>query len=149
MTGAESLIRAAWAHGLLAADEAITSHSCLECDELAEYFGGTTWAEHTDVNALREHAVALSLFTSSAFCHFLPAFLLASLADPAGADIIVDNVCFAFTPSPEVETRALERLRVLTPAQREALGEWFNELLSRGLFDRAEVESAKQFLGRT
>lgn len=64
---------------------------------VAAYFCGRTWREH-EVAALRYHSVGLSFFTAEAFCYYLPAYMLAVLADPEAADVIYDSILFHLSP---------------------------------------------------
>jgi len=43
---------AAWSDSPVPVITEITTHRCLECDEIAEYFGGRPWAQFTNVRRM-------------------------------------------------------------------------------------------------
>lgn len=95
---ARELIESAFAGVSYPGDERITDHKgCLECQEIAAYFRGTSWRDHT-IEKLWEHRTALSLFTSEAFHYFLPAFMLGTLGHPREADEIPQSISYQFVP---------------------------------------------------
>ena len=85
------------------------------------YFSGKPWSG-LDVNSLRYHEDAMVMFTPHAHQYYLPAFMVASLSDPAGADVIPDNIIFHL--SRYTEGFWWERVRVLTPLQCEVVAEF-------------------------
>src|SRR5690348_8846814 len=71
---------------------------------------------------LRYHAMALYMFTAEAHRYYLPAFMKATLEDPEAADVIPKNILFHFA---EFENAFWsERVRVLSPLQREVVGDF-------------------------
>jgi hypothetical protein len=87
-----------------------------------EYFEGKTWQECRNVRELRENEAALCYFTSEAFRYFLPAFMIAYVVDPDGADIIEEGIVTCFDPSnPRLEACARERAQLLSDSERKAV----------------------------
>ncbi len=135
----EALIEQAFALVPYPSSERLTTHRCLECDEIDQYFRGTTWPSHS-VEELRLHAAALSLFTPEAFRYFLPAFMLATLQDPDRADVIPDSIAFHLAAGSNSDPAWVrERLVLLSSDQRDAVRAFFTELVSRGVLEAEEV----------
>jgi hypothetical protein len=116
-------------------DTRITSHGCPECDEIAEYFRGTTWRGHS-VDLLRYHSAALSLFTSEAYHYFLPAFMPATLDDAEAADLIPHSIVCDFTRPSEADLQPHfdRRLALFTPEQSRAVIGFLGYLAEIGEF---------------
>ena len=87
-------------------------------EDVSDYFRGRSWRGHA-VKDLRYHSVALSYFTPQAFRYFLPAFMLASIEDPEGADIIPQGIVYHLaTPD---DPHQWERISQFTVAELEAI----------------------------
>lgn len=56
-----------------------------------EHFRFTKWEDHS-VEQLRQHSSSLCFFSNAAFRYFLPAYMIAELDDPRGADIIGESI---------------------------------------------------------
>jgi hypothetical protein len=94
----------------------------MDDEGIVAYFRGRTWRGHR-VKDLREHEVALSLFTDKAFRYWLPAFMLGELEDPETADVIAEGIAFHFS---EAEGRD-SKLRQFAPDELEAIAAFFDE----------------------
>lgn len=77
---------AAWTGVAIPARSDITSHRCPECDDIADFFEGKSWEDLVDIEALRFHFEALTLFASPAFHYYLPAFM--QLFSPAQLRVV-------------------------------------------------------------
>ena len=110
----QKMIEEAFADVRYPGHDDITKCRCPECKEIAEYFRGTTWKGHT-VKLLRYHESALSLFTSSAFHYWVPAFMLAVIEDPEEADVIADNLKYRLS---RMEVHARDGHSLLSPEQQ-------------------------------
>ncbi len=95
-------------------------YHCAECRRIAEHFKQTTWTGHS-LEDLRNHHVALSLFTPEAFHYFLPAFMLVSLSGYEKGDVIPDAIRFHFEYSQEMKGHFAVRMSKFSPAQRKAI----------------------------
>jgi len=115
----------------------ITTHKCSECDEIADYFGGTVWYDLTDINALRYHEVALALFAPEAFHYYLPAFMRATLRDPSGADVIPEGIMSSLEL--ELNSRSL-RLELFTAEQRRVVAQFLRALPELQVAETDDVE---------
>jgi len=92
------------------------------------HFGRTDWRDH-DVTGLREHDSSLGFFTPPAFRYYLPAFLIASIRDPDGADVIPERIISELERAISSDA---ERLRAFTSREREALSvfvEWWRDFI--------------------
>lgn len=134
----EERLAAAWADVDVPRDDDITDHICEECDEIARYFGARPWQNFTDVQELRLHSEALTLFSRTAFHYYLPAFMRATLRDPVTADAIPDGIMFCFEC--ELGAASRDRLSLFSTAQLDVVGE-FMEILAR-----QEIEDADDAL---
>lgn len=100
---------------------------CFECVEMAAFFRGKKWQELTAVELRREGSTD-SLFTTPAYCYFLPAYLTAAIRDPEQADVCVDHLGFRFGPKNDdvfEQARLSQILAELTPAERAAVLAYF------------------------
>ena len=102
-----------------------TSGYHLECDEIAAAFRGRPW-QGLSVHVLKANYSALYFFTPRAYGFYLPAFLIASIVSPEGADIIPEAVCHSLTPpgdgASQEEVRSFAgRMEEFTDEQRQAI----------------------------
>lgn len=104
-------------------------YNCAECRRIAAFFKGKTWSGHT-LEELRQHHVALSLFTPEAFQYFLPAFMLVSMAGYEKGDVIPDAIRFHFDYSAEMQGHFAVRMSKFTMDQRYAIIDYL-ELMER------------------
>lgn len=109
-----------------------------ECEEIAQYFRGTTWQGHTARN-LRKHAPALSFFTPAAYRYWLPAFMLAEIDDPETADIIAEGIAYDFTESSPRDARIVQ----FTQEELRAVAAFFDECARRYGDSRMFSQAAK------
>ncbi len=125
MTFDERLL-VAWSGIQAPTADKITEHGCLECDEIAEYFGGRSWQQFTNVTELRDHSAALALFSNEAFHYYLPAFMSATIKYAVAADLISDSIYFSFRC--EFGQAARGRLELFNQSQRNAVAEFLEML---------------------
>lgn len=111
----------------------ITDHRCLECDEIAEYFGGRSWQQFTNVKELRYHSDALALFSKEAFHYYLPAFMTATVEDAVAADVIRDGISLSFIC--EFGQAARGRLELFNQSQRNVVAEFLETLCAGNAAD--------------
>jgi hypothetical protein len=107
------------------------------------FFAGKRWNE-LNARGLRYHEAAMYMFTPEAHRYYLPAFMILSLDDLKAADVIPENMLFHF--SLHDDPFWWERIRALTPAQCDAVAEFFRELEND--FSRSQVEAAIHGLER-
>jgi hypothetical protein len=79
---AEPLVEAEYLHPMSQADEGATA-----------FFSGKPWKGLASKD-LRHHEAAMYMFTPEVHRYYLPAFMIASLEDPGGADVIPDHIVF-------------------------------------------------------
>ena len=101
-----------------------TSGHHLECNQIAELFRGKHWRELT-LEFLVPNRDSLCFFSPAAYRFYLPAYLLATLADPVEADLMLDSVVNRLTgpldiPSPERDA-FLEQVEGFTEKQTRAI----------------------------
>ena len=138
MTTRES-IESAFADVPYPGDDSITRcthEDCLECDEIAAHFRGTTWRDHT-LEQLREHHSAITMFTPEAFHYFLPAFVLHSLGHWREAGTIPHTIAFQFSPAkPDADAGMQQycavRWSIFSQQQREAIAMFLREYSASG-----------------
>jgi hypothetical protein len=111
---------------------------CCECVDMAAFFKGKSWRDLSGED-LRHEGQADSLFTVTAYCYFLPAFLIAAIREPEEADVCVEHLAYRFGPKSDDEW-SQERVALvvdeLTAAEREATLAYFRFAISRdGDFD--------------
>lgn len=123
----------AWSDVKAPPSDCITVHRCDECDEIAQFFDAKRWQDLTDVEQLRYNEAALTLFTPDAFHYYLPAFMLATLHDPAEADVIPDGIR---------SNIKRERVGSFNPAQRDAVLRFLRALPMLQIADVEDVEKA-------
>ena len=141
------LIESAFAAVPYPGDDNITrcTHAdCLECEEIAAHFRGTTWRDHT-IKKLWQFNSAIALFTPPAFHYFLPAFMIQSLGRWDAANEIPNFIAYQFLPSkPGMQQYHLERWQLLNQRQREAIAAFLREYLNSHsadyVPDRADIE---------
>jgi hypothetical protein len=107
-----SQIQEAFAHRTYPGDDNITrctydkkhggqyAGPCGECMDMAEFFCGRRWQAVT-ATELRQHGDADCLFTIEAYCYYLPAYLVAALANPGELDVCLDHLTYRFGPEPK------------------------------------------------
>ena len=105
--------------------------SCGECADIAKYFRGTTWLEHS-IEELQKQQSALSFFSPQALQYFLPAYMIASLGHWHEADNIPSSILYGWLPEKIDETEAMrqyriERQMIFSPAQRAAIAAYLRE----------------------
>jgi hypothetical protein len=93
---------------------------------VSNYFRGRSWRGHK-VQDLRFHEVALSFFEPEAFRYYLPAFMLATLEDPAAADIIPHGILFHLS-APD-DPRVWARLCAFAPGELDAVAAFVESLV--------------------
>jgi hypothetical protein len=115
------------------------------------YFAGRPWSGH-DVASLRRHSAAMSFFTPEAFRYYLPAFMLAELADPETADIIGESIVHHFGP-PEDNWKDIHRARLslFTTPENDAVLAFLHYMESTdsafsGAVRYAETQMASAFI---
>jgi len=113
-----------------------THDDCLECDEIAAYFRGTTWRDHT-LEQLWEHHSAITMFTPEALHYFLPAFMLQSLGRWEDADMIPHFIAGQFLPAkPDADAGMQQyctaRWSIFSQQQREAIAAFLREYSASG-----------------
>jgi len=123
----EDRLIAAWAHVLPPEEAGIADHRCQESDEITAYFAGKSWKEITDLDGLAYHADALFLFSNVAFHYYLPAYMLATLANPDAVGVAPDNIASSFRAEFGVASR--DRLALFDSRQLILVGEFLETLL--------------------
>ena len=106
-------------------------YNCSECRRMAAFFKGKTSTGYT-LEELREHHVALSLFTPEAFHFFLPAFMEISLNGYEKGDVIPDAIRFHFEYSHEMQGHFVVRMSKFSPAQRKTIIDYLIFMESKG-----------------
>ena len=91
-----------------------------------EYFVESDRFDH-GVTDLRYHSVALSFFTTAAFCHWIPAFMLAELNDPEEADIIAESIAFHLSDAQGAHARITQ----FSDAELDAVKGFLSECVRR------------------
>jgi hypothetical protein len=129
----ENSIREAWSDARRPDANSLTPHSCPECDEIAQTFAEKDWRQMRDIELLRYNGVALTLFSASAFHYYLPAFMIATLNDPKGVDLIPDTILS--NAEREVNGDPKGWLPLFTEAQRRTLAAFLLECIARGILD--------------
>lgn len=109
----------------------------MDDEGIVGYFRGTTWRGHR-VQDLRYYEAALSLFTDKAFRYWLPAFMLAELDHPVGADVIAQGIAFHLTDSQFADAR----LRRFSQDELGAIAAFLNECAQR--YDGADYQDAER-----
>jgi hypothetical protein len=129
----KEMIQEAFAGVAYPGDENITRcpYNCAECRRIADYFKGKEWAGQ-DVEEMRKHHVALSLFTPEAFHYFLPAFMLASIDSYEKGDVIPDAIRFHFEYAQEIRGHFTVRMSKLSAAQRKAIIDYLIHMEGKG-----------------
>ncbi|MEP6662647.1 MAG: DUF6714 family protein [Verrucomicrobiota bacterium] len=107
------------------------SYNCRLCQEVVEYFKGKGQSDHS-IEELRDHHIALSLFTPAAFQYFLPAFMLASLESYDQIHLLPDSIRFHFDFNLEHRDHFLVQMEKLTTAQRKTIIEFLRFMESKG-----------------
>lgn len=93
-----------------------------------EYFSGKSW-KALDTPSLVYHRAALYMFTSEAHRYYLPAFMIAAIAEPEAADEIPDLIIWHFADYKKPFWS--ERIRVLTWEQRSLVAEFILAFANR------------------
>jgi uncharacterized protein DUF6714 len=134
----------AWGDAEPPAPENITSHSCIECDEITKVFAGRKWHELADVELLRYNGESLTLFAPVAFHYYLPAFMRATLDDPVGADLIPDII--TWNVQRELGKQPRGWLPLFTKQQRRLLARFLRMLPSLQIIEEGEVAGLPETL---
>lgn len=137
-------LASAWHDASPPSPEFITPHRCDECDEIAAFFAGKAWVELVDVEKLRYHEAALSLFGGEAFHYYLPAFMRATLSDPLAADVIPDGIKSSIKL--ELGPASRGRLPLFTRQQRRMVARFLRMLPPLDLAEREEIEALAEIL---
>jgi len=106
---------------------------CWECEEMADFFKGKDWRDLKGRD-LRQHGDNDALFTVSAYCYFLPAYLIAAISDPKALDVCVDHLTYRFGPKVDEEwgTQRLAGIRTeLNVAETRVALEYFRFAMHR------------------
>jgi hypothetical protein len=119
------LIEDAWRDVPYPGDSNIFTPDSYDDEDIANYFGGTTWSGHSPIG-LRSHSSALTFFTAKAFHYWFPAFLIAALQDREEADVVVEQI-----PSSLSDSYAPERWALFTRAQKHAVAAYFRFQIER------------------
>lgn len=106
-------------------------YNCSECRRMAEFFKGRESTGYT-LEELREHHVALSLFTPEAFHFFLPAFMEVSVDKYEKGDVIPDSIRFHFECSAEMQGHFVVRMSKFSAPQRKAIIEYLVFMEGKG-----------------
>ena len=126
-------IIAAFANVPYPGDNEITRcpYRCRPCQEIADYFKGTTWDSH-QIDDLRDHHTALSLFTPEAFHYFLPTFMLAALEAHDIVHILPDAIRFPFEFNLDHRDYFPVRFTKFSEEQRKVIIEFLRFMESKG-----------------
>ncbi|MDB6064002.1 MAG: hypothetical protein JWR26_210 [Pedosphaera sp.] len=95
------------------------------------FFKGKTSTGYV-AEELRNHHVALTLFTPEAFHYFLPAFMLLSMDSYERGDVIPDAIRFHFEYSQEIQGHFAVRMSKFTHAQRKAIIDYLIFMEAKG-----------------
>jgi len=104
---------------------------CGESVDVAEYFRGTSWREHS-IDELQKQQSALSFFSPEALQYFLPGYMIASLGHWREADLIPSSILYKWLPGKDDETEVMrqyriERMAIFSSAQRAAIAAYLRE----------------------
>jgi hypothetical protein len=106
---------------------------CWECEEMQSFFAGRPW-QGLGGTELRRWGDNDALFTVSAYCYVLPAYLVAAIREPVELDVCVDHLAYRFGPEPGVtwrDERLTQTLGELTPEERAATRAYFEFALTQ------------------
>jgi len=128
----------------------IAPHECPECDEIEKQFSPYTFT-NLPAKVIDYHKDSLSLFSSEALHHYLPAYLLRALQRPEGD--VLEYTIFFLTPSHKriAEDTAYfeERFSVFNTVQRAVISSFFGEVEKKKLWEgfEGEFERAEELWG--
>jgi len=97
------------------------------------FFAGKSW-QTLDGQALFLNGQADALFTVTAYCYLLPAYLVAAIREPQALDVCVEHLPCRFGPKPDDpwgNERITRILRELTPDERAAVHAYFQFALTQ------------------
>lgn len=116
-------LEAAFADVPYPGDGNIAPHECGECAGMRKALQGTHWRDWVEKPVMEVRRQAeLPLLSAEALRFFLPAFLMAVLRDPDGAQWIFEQFLYALDPEETKRPkRMLEFLKLLSEEQRAAL----------------------------
>jgi hypothetical protein len=136
----QELIESAFADVPYPGDNNITRcpYRCRPCQEVAEFFKGKTWRGNS-VEDLRDHHIALSLFTPEAFQYFLPAFMLASLESNDQINLLPDAIRVHFEFNIDHRDHFLIRLNRFSEPQRNVIIQFLRHMESKGAGSAEDV----------
>jgi len=131
--------------------EAIIEHSCPECADVAETFGGLTWPE-LSAEAIDSHFQSLPLLSPAAFQQFLPAFMARACErgdDPTGVNDVLEFTVYALLPN-HVDEWWLGHVATLTEAQAMVVLRFIDHAqeTSGDYFGKPPVEALEYWRGR-
>lgn len=126
-----AMIRSAWTDAQPPGDEHISRHT-YDDEGVTAYFSGKTWDAHT-ARQLRILDFAPGIFTKAAFAYYLPAYLIADIADPETSDTNMERVVY-WLDRDNVRGQADDGQSVierLTAPQRSALSRYISFIRHR------------------
>ncbi len=117
-------------------DVNIIKCSCPICRHIVDDFRGTTW-RNQNLEALRKHQIAISLFTHEAFQYFLPAFMIHSLGAWGDTYLIPFLITKQFLPLRPAENAARQahhakRTALFSSPQRSSIIAYLREYAASG-----------------
>lgn len=96
----------------------ITSHRCVECDEVRDDLADCT-NDAISEELLKYHGSALPLLTAAALRYYLPAYLVYSINNLASA--VTEYLVFHLSPSKPTEPYYMERRKIFTNREKAAI----------------------------
>lgn len=136
------VIEEAWQEVPYPGDDKIFTPHSYDDEDIANYFAGTTWHGHRPED-LRAHSSAFTFFTPEAFHYWLPAFMIAAIESPEEADVICEHI-----PRSVHNRYAVERWRLFSPAQRQAVAGYLRFQIERFPDGVLDERRALKALGR-
>jgi hypothetical protein len=111
-------------------DRLVINPSHYEADDVIQDFKGKRWEEIT-LELAYKHRLSLPLFTSEAFCFYLPGLLVAALRAPAESKQnpgeILELIFYSLIPLKDESddtARLFDRIKCFTPQQKASLGKF-------------------------
>ena len=136
-------IQDAWRDVAYPGDDKIFRRDSYDDEDIANYFGGTTWQGHDPVK-LRAHSSAFTFFTPEAFHYWLPAFLTAAIENPEEADVIVDYI-----PRSVSNEYAPNRWPLFSLSQRQAVAAYLRFQIEKFPDQASDERTALAILERS
>ncbi|XZG69285.1 DUF6714 family protein [Chitinibacteraceae bacterium HSL-7] len=118
----------------------------------AEYFKGKKWQD-LSAQDLRHRSSSLTFFTNSAFCYYVPAYMLAVIEDATTADVIIDHLWNDFSPPKNDITRPSfqRKWECFSGPQKQAIVEFMEYMHSKSMSpinDRTAIDVLRKSLGK-